>query len=137
MTRFILVGVGAGVLFAFMDALLNANPLAQRLLAAYKPVMKEKIDAVAGTLVDLIYGIVMAAIFLILYDSLSGETGLLKGLSFGVLVWFFRVVMSVATEWITREIPQTTLLYNLLGGLLEMLVLGAVYGLTLNPEIWL
>jgi len=136
-TRFILVGVGAGVLFAFMDALLNANPLAQRLLAAYKPVMKEKIDAVAGTLVDLIYGIVMAAIFLILYDSLSGETGLLKGLSFGVLVWFFRVVMSVATEWITREIPQTTLLYNLLGGLLEMLVLGAVYGLTLNPEIWL
>jgi hypothetical protein len=34
----ILVGLASGVLFAVLDALINANPLAQRILAAYKPI---------------------------------------------------------------------------------------------------
>lgn len=131
------MGVGSGILFAFMDALLNANPLAQRLNEVYRPLNKEKVDVAAGTLVDLIYGIVLAAIYLILYDSLTGDTGFAKGLSYGIIMWFFRVVMSVATEWVVRKVPARTLLYNLFGGLVEMLVLGVLYGLTLNPQIWL
>ena len=137
MTRFLLVGVGAGILFAFMDAVLNANPLAQRLNAVYKPVMKEKVDAVAGTLVDLIYGLVLGSIFLILYDALTGSTPFIKGISYGIILWFFRVVMNVASEWVTRKVPTELLLYNLVVGLAEMLILGILYGLTLNPSIWM
>ena len=58
---------------------------------------------------------------------------MLKGLSFGVLAWFFRVVMSAASQWVMFELPVSALLYNLFGGLLEMLVIGLLYGLVLRP----
>jgi hypothetical protein len=75
----------------------------------------------------------MSAVFLLLYRSLPGGTGLLKGLSFGLGVWFFRVVMSVMGQWMTLEVPPATLLYTLVTGLGEMLIIGAVLGIMLRP----
>ena len=75
----------------------------------------------------------MAGVFLLLYRSLPGQTGLLKGVSFAVLVWFFRVVMSTASQWMMFRVPVETSLYSLVAGLGEMLVLGVLYGLTLKP----
>jgi len=72
-------------------------------------------------------------VFLLLYKSLPGETGLVKGLSFAILVWFFRVVMYTATQWMMFNIPIETLLYSLVAGLGEMLILGVLYGLALKP----
>ena len=59
---------------------------------------------------------------------------IVSGLSFGLLVWFFRVVMSAATQWMTFKIPASALAYSLVTGLGEMLLLGALYGLTLKPS---
>ena len=132
MLNFVLVSVGAGLLFGVMDAVINANPLAQRLNAAYAPVMKTDINAAAGIAIDLAYGLVIAAVFLLLAPSLPGETGLMKGLSLGVGLWFFRVVMSVATTWMTHRVPAALLGYQLVTGLAEMLVLGAFLGLLLR-----
>jgi hypothetical protein len=75
----------------------------------------------------------MAGVFLLLYDSLPGESGLIKGVSFGGLVWFFRVVMSAASQWVMFKVSFKTLLYALLAGCGEMLILGVFYGLTLKP----
>jgi hypothetical protein len=75
----------------------------------------------------------MAGVFLLLFRCLPGQSGLLKGLSYALLVWFFRVAMGVATEWMTFDIPGWALLYKLGTGLGEMLVLGVLYGLTLRP----
>ncbi len=86
-----------------------------------------------GIVIDLVFGFVMAGIFLLLYNSLPGETGLIKGLSFAVMAWFFRVVMQVASQWVIFTVPGKTLLYTLTAGLGEMLVLGVLYGLTLKP----
>jgi hypothetical protein len=72
-------------------------------------------------------------VFLLLYPSLLGETGMVKGLSFAILAWFFRVVMSAASTWIMYTVPARTVLYTLLAGLAEMLALGILYGLTLRP----
>jgi hypothetical protein len=83
--------------------------------------------------IDLAYGFVMAGVFLLLYSSLPGETGLLKGVSFAVLVWFFRVVMSAASQWVMFRVPAKALLYSLVAGFGEMLLLGVLYGLTLKP----
>jgi hypothetical protein len=58
----------------------------------------------------------MAGIFLFLYKSLPGETGLVKGLSFALLVWFFRVVMSAASSWIMFRVPGSALIYTLVAG---------------------
>lgn len=63
MRRYILVGTISGILFGAMDAVINANPLAQRLLKVYQPIARTSVDPIAGLLIDLIYGFVMAARF--------------------------------------------------------------------------
>ena len=131
MLRYILVSAFAGVVFGVLDALINANPLAQRLYEVYKPIFRESVNAPLGITIDLAYGFIMAALFLLLYRSLPGSRGLWKGISFGLIAWFFRVVMSVMAGWVTQRVPATTLIYTLLTGLAEMLILGALYGLLL------
>jgi hypothetical protein len=135
MTKYALVSVASGILFGVLDGLINANPMAQRLYAAYKPIAKTSINPVVGIAIDLIYGFVMAGVFLVLYQSLPGEAGIVKGISFALGIWFFRVVMYVATQWMMFNVPVTTLLYALIAGLGEMLILGILYGLVLKPSM--
>ena len=135
MVRYIIVGAISGVLFGILDAVVNANPLAQRLNAVYKPIARTSINPLAGTVIDLVYGFAMAGVFLLLYQSLPGEIGLVKGVSFALLAWFFRVVMSTASQWVMFSVPVKTLLYSLVTGLVEMLILGVLYGLTLKPAM--
>jgi len=135
MIQYLIVSVVSGILFSVMDGLINANPLAQRLYKAYKPIAKTSLNIPIGIIIDLVYGFVMAGIFLILYTSLPGELGIVKGISFAFLAWFFRVVMSVASQGMMFNVPVRALLYTLLTGLCEMLVLGIFYGWTLTPFI--
>lgn len=132
MLNFVLVSLAAGLLFGTMDALINANPLGQRLNAVYAPVMKKDINAAAGIAIDLAYGFVIAGVFVMLAGSLPGDSGLTKGLALGLGIWFFRVVMSVATTWMTHRVPASLLAYQLATGLAEMLVLGGFVGLLLR-----
>jgi hypothetical protein len=133
MIRYVIVSVVGGVLFGTMDSLINANSYAQKLFLVYKPIAKTSINLPAGIIVDIIYGFVMAGLFILLYKSLPGDTGLLKGLSFAGIAWFFRVAMSVVSSWMMFNIPADTLVYSLVAGLGEMLVLGILFGLTLKP----
>jgi hypothetical protein len=135
MIQYIIVSVVGGILFGVMDVLINANPLAQKLNIVYKPIAKTSMNVPAGIVIDLVYGFVMAGIFLILYTSLPGEVGIIKGISFAFLAWFFRVVMSVASQGMMFNVPIRALLYTLLTGLCEMLILGILYGLTLIPWV--
>ena len=130
---YIIISIVSGILFGIMDGLINANPLAQRLYEVYKPIAKTAINIPSGIAIDLVYGFIMAGIFLILYRSLPGNTGVLKGISFAFLIWFFRVVMSVISGWMMFNIPIKTLAYILTTGFGEMLIIGMLYGLTLKP----
>jgi hypothetical protein len=131
MFRYIIVSIGSGLLFGVLDGFIHANPLAQKLYQVYAPIAKSSIDPIAGTGIDLAYGFIMAGIFLRLYRSLPGRSGFMKGLSFGLLVWFFRVVMAAASTWMMFEVPANLIIYNLLAGLGEMLVLGIIFGLAI------
>jgi hypothetical protein len=133
MIRYIVVSVVSGLLFGVLDGMINANPLAQRLYEVYQPIAKPSVNAPAGMVIDLVYGFVMAGVFLLLYESLPGKANLVKGVSLALLVWFFRVVMGVAGQWMTFNIPIGTLFYSLIAGLGEMIILGIFYGLTLRP----
>jgi Family of unknown function (DUF6789) len=133
MLKYILVGIGSGILFGMMDGVINANPLAQRLHEFFKPIARSSVNAPAGIVIDLIYGLVMAGLFLLLYRSLPGASGWIKGISFGLLAWFFRVLMNAASQWMMFKVPGDTLAYSVLTGLLEMLVIGVLYGLALRP----
>ncbi len=134
MTRYITVSIISGLLFAIMDGLINANPIAQNLYSVYQPIMRSAINPVTGTLIDLFFGFMMAGIYLILNKNLPGTSGLAKGAYFGLLVWFFRTSMNTASQWVMFQIPTSTVLYSLASGLIEMLVLGMLYGATLQNE---
>jgi hypothetical protein len=133
MIRYLSVSIICGILFGVMDALINANPLGKKLNEAFQPIAKTSMNIAAGVIIDLAYGFALAIIFALLYDGFPGEAGLVKGISFAVMVWFFRVVMSTASNWMMYKVPGKTLVYNLATGLGEMVVLGLICGAWLRP----
>jgi hypothetical protein len=122
MLRRIAVGLAAGVAFLVLDGLLNANPLAQRMYAAYRPVARPSVNAFAGSVIDVAYGPILVAMFVTLRPCLPGRSGVMKGLSFGGMVWFLRVAMRVAGEWVATTVPASTHVYTLVAGLVQVLV---------------
>ena len=133
MIRYIVVSLIGGILFGVMDGLINANPLARTLYEVYRPIARTSLNVVAGSLIDIAYGFILAAIFLIIYGGLPGQSGIVKGISYAILIWFFRVVMYAASTWIMYKVPIQTIGYSLIAGLVEMLVLGILFGVTLKP----
>ncbi len=133
MVRYLIVSLASGLLFGMLDGLIHGNALAQRLFEVYKPLARSAINIPAGILIDLVWGLVMGFVFLLLYDSWPGQTGLVKGLVFALVVWFFRVVMNAASTGMMFKVPGAMLAYVVLTGLAEMLVLGIVFGLFLKP----
>ena len=132
MIRYVLASIVSGVLFGIMDGIIHGNALAKRLYAIYESISKKSISIVAGIIIDLAYGFIIAGVFLLLYKSLPGTSWFLKALSFSLLIWFFRVVMHVATQWMMFTIPYQALLYTLGTGLLEMIILGLVCSVILK-----
>jgi hypothetical protein len=132
MVRYIIISIVSGILFGVMDGAINANPIAVKLYEVYKPIARTSINFIVGIIIDLAYGFILAAVFMLLYASLPGANEFVKGISFGVGVWFFRVVMGVVSQWMMYRVPLNTLLYTLVTGLGEMLVLGIFYGYTLK-----
>jgi hypothetical protein len=133
MVGYVIGSIAGGLLFGLLDGLINANPLAVRLYAMFKPIARTTINAPAGLVIDLAYGFILAGLFVLLYPSLPGQAGWVKGLIYGLMVWFFRVVMGVISQWMMYTVPIDTLLYSLAAGLLEMLTLGLLYGLVVQP----
>jgi hypothetical protein len=133
MGTYLVISILSGVLFGVLDGVININPLAQNLFQVYQPIARTSVNAVAGVTIDLVYGFAMAAVFMLLYSALPGESGLLKGISFALLVWFFRVVMYAVSQWVMFDLPLSAVAYTLATGLAEMLVLGILYGFTLKP----
>lgn len=133
MVGYLIGSIAGGLLFGLLDGLINANPLAVRLYAVFKPIARTSINVPAGLVIDLVYGFILAELFLLLYPALPGQAGWLKGLSYGLLVWFFRAVMGAVSQWMMYTVSVETLLYSLAAGLAEMLVLGLLFGLVVRP----
>jgi len=132
MVRFVIASILTGLLFGTMDGLINGNPYAAKLMECFKPIAKRSINVPAGLAIDLIYGFVISGIFVIIMPALPTEIGIIKGLAYGLGIWFFRVLMGVISNWMMFNIPGKTLIYMLLTGLIEMVVLGIINGLILK-----
>jgi hypothetical protein len=133
MIRFITISILSGIIFAILDGIINANPIAQKFMEIYNPIAKTSINVPVGILIDLFYGFVMCGIFLLLYNSLPSDNAVIKGVIYGLIIWFFRVLMSVLSTYMTLQIPVKTLAYVLLTGLIEVIIIGIFYGLTIKP----
>lgn len=134
MLRQVLVGAVAGFVFLILDGALHANPLAQRLYAAYQPIARPSVNAVAGSAIDLTYGVALVLLFVMLRASLPGHTNLTKALSFGVIVWFLRVFMRVAGEWVMTILPAQVHVYTLVAGLVQMLIVACIIAVLVPPS---
>ncbi len=132
MIRFIIASLVTGLLFGMMDGLINANPFAVKLMECYKPIAKQAVNIPAGIIIDLVYGFIITGIFFVIMPVLPGEIGIVKGLSYGLLIWFFRVLMGVVSSWMMYTVPVKTLIYLALAGLVEMLILGVINGLIIK-----
>jgi len=134
MLRQILAGLAAGVAFLVLDGVINANPLAQRAYAVYRPIARSSVNAVAGSVVDLAYGLILVTLFVILRHCLPGGTSLAKAMWFAVIIWFLRVVMRVAGEWVMTTVPWSTHVYSLAAGLVQLLLVAGVIALLLPAQ---
>jgi hypothetical protein len=128
----IIVGFTSGILFAVMDGMIYANPIGQQVYEVFKPIARNEINPLPGSIIDLAYGFILVGIFLVLYQSLPGNNGLLKGISYAAILWFFRVVMYSATQWMMFNVGVDTIIYSLAAGLIEMMILGIFIGLTIK-----
>ncbi len=132
MIRFIIAAILTGLFFGILDGLINGNPFASELLVCYKSIVKQSINIPAGIIIDLVYGFVISGFYMLLLPVLPTEFGIIKGITFGVGMWFFRVLMNVVSSWMMFNIPGKTLVYLLLTGLVEMILLGILNGLILK-----
>lgn len=132
MVRYIIAAVLTGILFGSMDGLINGNPYAVKLMECFNPIARQTINVPAGVLIDLFYGFAISGIFVIIMPVLPTESGIIKGLIYGLGMWFFRVLMGVISYWMMFNIPAKTLVYLLLAGLFEMIILGIMNGLILK-----
>lgn len=132
MTRFIIAAILTGVLFGMMDGLINGNPFALKLMECYKPIAKQTINVPIGILIDLIYGFIITGMYIVIMPALPTELGITKGLIFGLGMWFFRVLMGVISNWMMFTVPGKTLIYLLLTGLIEMIILGVLNGMIIK-----
>ncbi len=130
--RILLAGLAAGLAFGIMDGLIHANPLAQRLYAVYQPIARKSVNAPLGVALDLVSGIVMAFLFTVLAPALPAGR-LAKGVAFGLIAWFFRVAMGTMSQAVMFQASGASLGYGLATGLIEMVVLGLIYGVMLKP----
>ena len=128
MPTYLLVGLAGGVIFLMLDAIVNGNPLAQRLSSPYRPIARTRLMIIPALAIDILYGLAMAGLFLLLRGSFPGGwVG--AAISFGLLAWFFRVLMNALGQWVMFDIPVATHLYAISAGLLEMLALGFFFSI--------
>ena len=132
MLRYIVVSVTSGLVFGVLDGLIHTNPIAIKVYRLYQPIQRTKINVPIGVLIDLIYGFIMAGLFLLLNKSIPGTTEWQKGLIYGCIIWFFRVVMHSVSNWMMFEESFQTLLYTTLAGFIEMMIIGLIYGMFLK-----
>jgi hypothetical protein len=132
MIRFIIAAILTGLLFGILDGLINGNPFTKKLMECYKPIAKQSINIPAGLIIDLVYGFAISGVFLFIIPVLPTESWIIKGVAFGIGMWFFRVLMNVVSSWMMFNIPGKTLIYILLTGLIEMILLGVLNALIIE-----
>ena len=134
MLRYFLAAILTGLLFGVMDGFINGNPYAVTLMDCYKPIARTSINVPIGLVIDLFYGFVISGIFFLIMPALPTEKGVIKGVTFGLGLWFFRVLMGCISQWMMFAIPTKTLVYLVLTGLVEMILLGVLNGLIVKRK---
>ncbi len=111
-----------GVLFIIFDMLIviSTSPI----FAPYSdlPIWKTPPNILAGLFFDLINGFILVAVYVIIYNGISGF-GWKKGLYYGLIVGLFRVVMMSFSSIVMYNIPLRLVITSLITGYIEIAIL--------------
>ena len=71
-------------------------------------------------------GILFGIVYSVLYNGIPGKNNLNKGLNYGVILWFVGLVPGMAITYLMMAVPTPIIVSWLFGGLIDLLVMGAV-----------
>lgn len=101
-------------------------PLYQASAALWKP-MEPLSTWLAWYLFLLVAdGILFGIVYSVLYNGIPGKNNLNRGLNYGVILWLVGVVPGMAVTYLMMAVPTPIIASWLFGGLIDMLVMGAV-----------
>jgi hypothetical protein len=129
MCHYLIVSIGSGLFIMLLDTAMPTNKihmLGCRQAENYNRILKNLSN---GWATYLLYGFVVTNIFFCFNEKLPGMSGIMKGLSFGLGIWFLRVAFVAPFQRINRNINISKLYYDLMSGLGKMLIIGLFYGL--------
>ena len=87
MLRYIIVGLASGLLFAILDGVIHANPLARKLYAVYQPIARTSLNPLVGLAIDIAFGFIMAIVFLLIRSTRARSQSIGKNIPFWTAFW--------------------------------------------------
>ena len=119
-----LLMLASGVMSGFFSVAVFKLPI----FVSDSTLWRREFNPALSILLDITYGIILAGLFNLLYMSIPGK-GVLKGIAFGLIIWFFKVVMAMGSIRVMFNVSDKILVYWTFSGLLELLVIGSVLGI--------
>lgn len=132
------VSLVIGITFIIFDMLIaiSMTPI----FSSYSdlPIWKTSPNVSAGAIFDLINGFILVAVYTMIYNGIPG-LGWEKGLSFGVIVGLFRVVMASFSTIVMYNIPSVMVVTSLITGYMEIvllcIILAVIYEKFISPAV--
>jgi hypothetical protein len=126
--KLLVTSIITGILFVIFDMLIGI--LTSRLFQPYAElaIWKTPPDVLAGTVFDLVNGLILAAVYMAIFESIPG-TGWKKGLNYGAIVGLFRVIMPSFSTIVMYSVPLDLVITNLVTGYAEILALCVILAL--------
>ncbi len=134
--RIIVGGIFIGLLLIVLGVVsgfFSVNVFKMPMFVSDSTLWRQEFNPYLSVSLDIIYGIILAGLFNLLYMSIPGE-GIMKGIAFGLIIWFFKTVMAMGSIRVMFNVSDKVLIYWTFCGLLEMLVIGTVLGIFYKME---
>lgn len=115
---FVINAVTCGWLFSWVYALEPTS--------IWKPMTEFPwIASIIGT---VIIGIILAAVYAYIHKGLPAESGLKKGVQYGLILWLVGMIPGMYATWFTMTVNNTVIIYWAAQGLIKYLLMGAAIG---------
>ena len=126
--KFILAWIVTTILFLVLDMLFDT--LGGYLTANFTGAQVESPPGIeskifTGLIFEVINGFILVLVYAIIHPSIPGK-GLVKGISYGLIVWALRVLMWAFSTYMMFEVSPVLLAVTTILGLLEILILCVV-----------
>ncbi|HIH44688.1 MAG TPA: hypothetical protein HA257_06360 [Candidatus Methanoperedenaceae archaeon] len=126
----LIAGLLAGITMVLVDSAVWAAtqgylmPLYETSAALWKP-MDSGTWMTQMVALDIADGLIFGLVYSVIYTGIP-QSGVRKGICYGFIVWLVGLVPGMAVSYLMMAIPGMIIVSWLLGGLVDLLAMGAV-----------